>query len=77
MDALAKIMGHSDLDTLRRYLAIVEQDLADAHKRHGAWITCCKRLGYTEPKVATQDGGSAQTAALGSVATREEDGKSR
>jgi site-specific recombinase XerD len=33
---LAKIMGHNDLDTLRRYLAIVEEDLADAHKHHGA-----------------------------------------
>jgi hypothetical protein len=29
-------MGHSDLTVLRRYLALVEQDLADAHRQHGA-----------------------------------------
>jgi site-specific recombinase XerD len=34
--ALQQIMGHSDLSILRRYLALVEQDLAEAHKRHGA-----------------------------------------
>jgi len=34
--ALQQIMGHSDLTILRRYLALVEQDLAEAHKRHGA-----------------------------------------
>ncbi len=33
---LAKIMGHSNLETLRHYLALVEQDLAEAHKQHGA-----------------------------------------
>jgi len=34
--ALQKIMGHSDLTVLRRYLAIVESDLSDAHGRFGA-----------------------------------------
>lgn len=33
---LAAILGHSDLDTVRRYLAIDRQDLAEAHKEHGA-----------------------------------------
>ena len=34
--ALQQIMGHSDLAILRRYLALVEEDLADAHRKHGA-----------------------------------------
>lgn len=34
--ALQQIMGHSDLSILRRYLALVEQDLAEAHRKHGA-----------------------------------------
>lgn len=37
---LAAIMGHADLVVLRRYLALVEQDLHDAHRQHGAvdWL---------------------------------------
>jgi site-specific recombinase XerD len=34
--ALQQIMGHSDLQILRRYLALVEEDLYDAHRKHGA-----------------------------------------
>ncbi len=34
--ALQQIMGHSDLTILRRYLALVEQDLEEAHRKHGA-----------------------------------------
>ena len=34
--ALQQIMGHSDLSILRKYLALVEEDLADAHRKHGA-----------------------------------------
>ena len=34
--ALQQIMGHSDLSILRRYLALVEEDLHDAHQKHGA-----------------------------------------
>lgn len=34
--ALQQIMGHSDLTILRRYLSLVEEDLADAHRKHGA-----------------------------------------
>ncbi|MCO6449313.1 MAG: tyrosine-type recombinase/integrase [Caldilineales bacterium] len=33
---LQQIMGHADLTTLRRYLALVEDDLQEAHQRHGA-----------------------------------------
>ncbi len=33
---LQRLMGHSDLTVLRRYLEIVERDLADAHRRFGA-----------------------------------------
>ena len=29
-------MGHSDLTVLRRYLALVEEDLEDAHRKYGA-----------------------------------------
>ena len=32
---LARLMGHADISTLRHYLALVESDLADAHRRHG------------------------------------------
>ncbi len=32
---LAAIMGHSDLAMLRRYLYLVEHDLAEAHRQHG------------------------------------------
>lgn len=34
--ALQQIMGHSDLEVLRKYLALVEEDLEDAHRKHGA-----------------------------------------
>ena len=34
--ALQQIMGHSDLQVLRQYLALVEDDLHDAHQKHGA-----------------------------------------
>ncbi len=34
--ALQRIMGHSDLTILRQYLALVEEDLATAHREHGA-----------------------------------------
>jgi len=33
--ALARLMGHSSIETLRFYLGLVESDLADAHKRAG------------------------------------------
>jgi len=33
--ALQQIMGHSDLTVLRRYLALVENDLQAAHRTHG------------------------------------------
>ena len=33
--ALQQIMGHADLTVLRRYLDLVEQDLAEAHKKSG------------------------------------------
>ena len=35
-NALRQIVGHSNLSLLRRYLALVEEDLADAHRKHGA-----------------------------------------
>lgn len=28
--------GHSDLTILRRYLALVQEDLEEAHRKHGA-----------------------------------------
>lgn len=34
--ALQKLMGHADLNILRRYLALVEDDLRLAHQEHGA-----------------------------------------
>lgn len=33
--ALRQLMGHGDLQVLQRYLALVEQDLAQAHAQHG------------------------------------------
>lgn len=33
---LQRLMGHEDLTTLRKYLALVEFDLKDAHAQHGA-----------------------------------------
>ncbi len=33
--SLQRLMGHSDLTMLRRYLALVEQDLQNAHRKHG------------------------------------------
>lgn len=34
--SLQRLMGHSDLTVLRRYLALVEKDLQEAHRKHGA-----------------------------------------
>ena len=34
--SLQRLMGHSDLTVLRKYLALVEGDLQEAHRRHGA-----------------------------------------
>jgi hypothetical protein len=34
--ALQQIMGHSDLSVLRKCLALVEQDLHEAHRKYGA-----------------------------------------
>jgi len=33
---LQSMLGHSDLSVLRKYLALVEGDLEEAHKNHGA-----------------------------------------
>jgi site-specific recombinase XerD len=33
---LQRLMGHADIQVLRRYLALAESDLASAHKRYGA-----------------------------------------
>jgi site-specific recombinase XerD len=33
---LARLMGHADISILRQYLALVENDLQDAHARYGA-----------------------------------------
>ena len=33
--ALQRIMGHSDLQILKRYLALVDDDLTQAHRQHG------------------------------------------
>ena len=33
---LAALLGHADLQTVRKYLAIVDADLQDAHQQHGA-----------------------------------------
>jgi site-specific recombinase XerD len=32
---LARLMGHADIQVLRKYLPLVEQDLQDAHQKHG------------------------------------------
>jgi len=32
---LARLLGHSDLQTVRQYLALVESDLEQAHREHG------------------------------------------
>ncbi len=34
--ALQRIMGHSDLQVLKRYLALTDDDLMQAHRQHGA-----------------------------------------
>ncbi len=34
--ALQQLMGHSDLTVLQKYLALVKQDLQDAHEKFGA-----------------------------------------
>ncbi len=34
--ALARLMGHADIQVLRQYLALVDSDLAAAHARYGA-----------------------------------------
>ena len=33
---LAALLGHADLQVVRKYLAIVDADLQDAHREHGA-----------------------------------------
>ena len=33
---LAALLGHADLQTVRKYLAIVESDLQEAYAQHGA-----------------------------------------
>ena len=39
--ALQRIMGHSDLTVLRRYLALVDDDLLEAHQQFGAVDLAC------------------------------------
>ena len=34
--ALQRMMGHADLQILRRYLALIDDDLRQAHDKHGA-----------------------------------------
>lgn len=34
--ALARLMGHADIQVLQKYLKLVEHDLQDAHRAHGA-----------------------------------------
>ncbi len=34
--AFQQIMEHSDVSILRKYLALVEEDLQDAHRKHGS-----------------------------------------
>ena len=33
---LRAMLGHRDLTVLQRYLALVEEDLSEAHRKHGA-----------------------------------------
>jgi site-specific recombinase XerD len=33
---LRRLMGHADPTVLHKYLALVEQDLENAHREHGA-----------------------------------------
>jgi site-specific recombinase XerD len=40
---LAALMGHADITVLRQYLALAEDDLQNAHTRHGAVDTMLKR----------------------------------
>ena len=40
--ALQKLMGHSDLQILRRYLAQTDQDIHTAHMRGSLWMAICK-----------------------------------
>lgn len=49
--ALAALMGHSDLTVLRRYLALVDADLQQAHARHGPVDSALRRvaLGLSVP----------------------------
>lgn len=42
---LAALLGHSDLATVRKYLAIEGADLADAHAQHGAVDTLLSKKG--------------------------------
>ena len=40
--ALQRLMGHADLQILRRYLALVDEDLQLAHQKHGAVDTALR-----------------------------------
>jgi integrase/recombinase XerD len=40
---LAQMLGHADLQTVRKYLAIVQDDLADAHRAHGPVDTLLRK----------------------------------
>jgi len=42
---LAALLGHSDLATVRRYLNLVDDDLRDAHREHGAVDAMLRREG--------------------------------
>ncbi|MCO6449312.1 MAG: tyrosine-type recombinase/integrase [Caldilineales bacterium] len=41
---LQKLMGHSDLTMLQRYLALASEDLKEAHRKHGAVDSTLPRL---------------------------------
>ena len=48
--SLSRIMGHEDLTVLRRYLALVQEDLEDQHRKHGTVeYECCS---YGEGRAA-------------------------